>query len=447
MLKSRYQEIVIGMGLLSLVRGLISCKRMRTTLLIDDPRFEVDSYQSHFLTEFEVQAFLRIGKKYEIQELQELRQFFSPAQIEFCFSNIRLKLGSDPFSNLIELLRKFPELIDDSDLDIVFKESPESFNAFFLEELKRYEDRCFNSTVKSKNIRFELQGPKWFKLIFQRFSQLINGEFSTTKSLKFAGLLHLLSLSSEEKIKAYFPPEEILFQFLKMLSPVYRLQDYFLLTQLKRRLLLSGGDYKQSSVQYWQFHEKKFENLLLASFEGVISGEKVLFFAYPPEEVPFKLVGSYPVLKKYQLSPQKRTSSSKPSRELVFFADEARLGADTPFRLLSLSSDGMAYYHWPYPDLPGSKAEFYDSDLKKEYQRDVEYLPLNMTPVESSSLQSVTMDLRSLRDYRKSEDYLLAQLPLQVVVEGQSIQGFEYWGHFRYRGHGLLALCYGIDGI
>jgi len=196
MLKSRYQEIVIGMGLLSLVRGLISCKRMRTTLLIDDPRFEVDSYQSHFLTEFEVQAFLRIGKKYEIQELQELRQFFSPAQIEFCFSNIRLKLGSDPFSNLIELLRKFPELIDDSDLDIVFKESPESFNAFFLEELKRYEDRCFNSTVKSKNIRFELQGPKWFKVIFQRFSQLINGEFSTTKSLKFAGLLHLLSHSS-----------------------------------------------------------------------------------------------------------------------------------------------------------------------------------------------------------------------------------------------------------
>jgi hypothetical protein len=59
----------------------------------------------------------------------------------------------------------------------------------------------------------------------------------------------------------------------------------------------------------------------------------------------------------------------------------------------------------------------------------------------------VTLDLRSLRDYRKSENFILSQLPLDVVVEGQSIQGFEYWGRFRYRCLGFLALCYGIDGI
>jgi hypothetical protein len=447
MLKSRYQEIIIGMGLLSLVRGLISCKRNRSTLLIDDPRFEVDSYQCHFLSEFEIQAFLRLGEKYNIEELQELKQFFIPAQIEYCLSNIRLKLGSDPYTNLIEVLRKFPELLDDSDLDLIYKESPVSFNNYFFEELKRYEDRCFNSNIRNKNIRFELQGPKWFKIIFQRFSQLINGEFSATKSLKFAGLLHLLSLSSEEKIKAYFPPEEILYQFFRMLSPIYRLQDYFLLTQLKRRLLLSGGDYKQSSVQYWQFHQKKFENLLLASFEGVISGERVLFFAYPPDDVPFKLSGSFPVLKKYQLSPLKRNATSRPAQELIFFAEEAKLGADTPYRLLTKSQDGISYYHWPYPDLPGSKAEFYGAEMMKDQLRDFNFYPIPINQVEPKSIQSVTLDLRSLRDYRKSENFILAQLPLDVVVEGQSIQGFEYWGHFRYRGLGLLALCYGVEGI
>ena len=447
MLKSRYQEIIIGMGLSSLIRGLISCKRGRSTLLIDDARFQVDSYQSHFLSEFEVQALIRIGKNYDIPELLDLKQFFIPARVEFFYSNIRLVLGSDPYSNLIEVLRKFPELLDRSDLDLVYKESPESFNAFFLEELQRHEDSCYSSKVRGKNFRYEVQGPKWFKTIFQRFSLLIKDDFSETKDLKFAGLNHLLSLSNEEKVKSYFPPEEISFHFFRMLSPLYRLQDYFLLTQLKRRLLLSGGDYKESSVQFWQFHNKKFENLLLASFEGVISGEKVLFFAYPPEDVPFKLVGSYPVLKKYQLAPQKRSVTSRPSNELAFFADELRLGSDTPYRLLLKSSDNMTYYHWPYPDLPGSKAEFYTNELMEDFRKDIASLPMESLAVEPKSIESVTLDLRSLRDYRKSENFILSQLPLDVVVEGQSIQGFEYWGHFRYRCLGFLALCYGIDGI
>src|SRR5690606_10575759 len=140
---------------------------------------------------------------------------------------------------------------------------------------------------RPKGARFELQGPKWFKTIYQRFGQLINQEYSQSQDLKFAGLLHLMGVSAEEKLKTQLAPEELPYYFFRLLSPVYSLQDFFLLTQLKRRLLLEGGDYKESMVQYWQFHEGRFENLLLASFEGVISGERVLFFSHLPEEAPF----------------------------------------------------------------------------------------------------------------------------------------------------------------
>lgn len=62
MLKNRYQEILVGMGLTSLVRGIISLRRNRSTLLIDDKRFCVDTYPGLFVSELEILSLLRLGK-------------------------------------------------------------------------------------------------------------------------------------------------------------------------------------------------------------------------------------------------------------------------------------------------------------------------------------------------------------------------------------------------
>lgn len=446
MLKNRYQEILIGMGLMSLVRGLISLKRNRSTLLIDDPRFVGDSYHLNYLSELEIQALLRLGKNHDIPEIMDLKQFLLPAGFEFVTSGLRLKVGQSPFENLREVLRKFPELIDEDDLDMPFKEGAESFNSYFLEELRRFETLCFEVSKKPRPLRFDLQGPKWMKVIFARFGDLINREYSTSNNLKFPGLLHLLGLSAEEKLKTYLPPEEIPFYFFRLLSPMYRLQDFFLTTQLKRRLRLLGGDYKESPVQFWQLHERKFENLLLASFEGVISGDRVMFFSHLPEDVPFKVKTVFPVFRKSQISPVKRISTPVPPTELTFMAHDDQLGSETPYRVLAQGSAGPAFYHWPYPELPGSKPEFYDKDMGDNFHQDSLDLPFEELVSDSRGIQNVTLDMRELRDYRKSEGPLLTRLPIEVVAEDKSIQGFEYWGPFRYRSMGLMALCYGIEG-
>ena len=57
------------------------------------------------------------------------------------------------------------------------------------------------------------------------------------------------------------------------------------------------------------------------------------------------------------------------------------------------------------------------------------------------------MDLRESREKGKFEAPILNRLPLEVAVNDRNIQGFEYWGPFRYRSLGLLSLCYGIEGI
>lgn len=446
MLKNRYQEILVGMGLMSLVRGLISLKRNRSTLLIDDPRFLGDSYHLHYLSEMEIQALMRLGQSYEIPELLDLKQFLLPASMELVTNNLRLRLGHSPFENLREVLRKFPELIDDADLDQLFKDSPEAFNTYLLEELRRYEAAAYEASKRPRGLRFDLQGPKWMKTIYSRFAELVNREYTVSKDLKYSSLIHLLGLSSEEKLKTYLPPEEIPFYFFRMLSPIYRLQDFFLTTQLKRRLLLLSGDYKESSVQFWQLHERKFENLLLASFEGVISGDRVLFFAHLPEDVPFKVKSDFPIFRKNQMVPSKRNTSPIPPTELSFIADTDLLGSEAPYRVLARGA-GLAFYHWPYPELPGSKPEFYETDVRNSFHKDSEALPFEEVMAESKGIQSVTMDMRELRDYRKSEAPVLTRLPLEVAVQDKSIRGFEYWGPFRYRSLGLLALCYGIEGI
>ncbi len=447
MLKNRYQEILIGLSIMSLVRGIISLRRKRSTLLIDDERFRAQSYPQNFLSELEVLALLRLGKAQGIPELLDLRQFLSNGSLEFVATSFRLKTGGSPLGNIKELLRKFPDLIDATDLDQVYQESDENFDRYFLEELSRFESLSHEASLRPKGFRFDLQGPKWLRTVFTRFGDQLNREYAVSKDLSGPSLLHLMSIAFEEKMKTKMGPEEIPFYFFKLLSPVYRIQDFFLITQLKRRLTLMGGDTKESTVQYWQLHNRKFENLLLASFEGVISGERVLFFSHLPEEVPFSVISPYALMRKTQVTPQKRPVSPYPATALTFITDEVNLGGEEPYRVLITESGEMAHYEWPYPELPGSKADFYKQGTLSSFQKDSEILPFEQKDWQFGGLQSVTLDMRGLRQQRRTEAAVLSRLPLHIALSDSVIEGFEYWGPFRYKSFGLLALAYGIEGL
>lgn len=446
MLKNRYQEILVGMGLTSLVRGIISLRRNRSTLLIDDKRFSVDTYPGLFVSELEILSLLRLGKKYDIPELTDLRQFLAPAKIDLVTNERRLKLGQNALLNFKEMLRKFPELLNESDFDQVYAEQEDNFSKYFLSELTRYESEAYEASMRPKGFHFELQGPDWIKTIYKRFGELLNKEYQESKNLKYHALLHLLGITHEEKLKTSLGAEEIPFYFFRTFSPVYRLQDFFLATQLKRRLVLLGGDYKESTIQYWQFFENKFENLLLASFEGVISGDRVLFFSHLPEEVPFHMQSPYGVFRKTKIAPVKRNSSPFPPTIFTCMADTQLLGSERPFRVMTSGND-FAFYHWPYPELPGSKPEFYSKDAKATFEEDSSSLPFPKGQTEMAHVGSVTLDLRAVKNDKKHEAPVLKLLPLEIVDQASHIKGFEYWGPFRYRGLGLLALSYGIEGI
>jgi hypothetical protein len=446
MLKNRYQEILVGEGLMSLVRGLISLKKGRSTLLIHDPRFESDSYPANFVSELEIHALIRLGKTHDVPELHDLRQFLAPAEIDFITKELRLKLGRSPFENLRELLRKYPELIDTEGLSALYAEGPAAINDWFMSELVRYEAQSYEISARPKGMAFEIQGPKWAKTLYQRFSELLNKEYTDSQTLKFSGLLHFLGLLAEEKLKTRIAPEELPFYFFRSLSPLYRLQDLFLTTQLKRRLILLGGDHKESRVQYWQLYQNKFENLLLASFEGVITGEKVLFFSHLPVEVPFGLSSPWPFYRKTQMAPQKRSLSPFPPTKLTFIADLEALGSERPYRTVAFHKD-FAFYQWPYLELPGSKAEFYDRPLIKSFHEDKGMVPFVVENAAPQENLSVSLDMRQLREERKAPGPILGRLPLYITQDDRLIEGFEYWGPFKFRSLGLLALCYGVEKI
>lgn len=447
MLKNRYQEVLVGLNLLSLVRGIKSVKRKNSTLLIDDPRFRSVNYPSLFLSEMEILALTRLGRNLEIEELSDLREFLSPAGLELMTPELRLKLGGHPLDNLKELLRKYPQLIEASDLDQVYAEDREEFGRTFMEELRRYEGLCYEASFRPKGFRFELQGPKWFKQIYTRLTQVLNQEYAEALDLSHHSLMHLLSLAFEEKLKTKISPEEVPFYFFRLLSPAYRLHDFFITTQLKRRLTLMGGDFKESSIQFWQLHKNKFENLLLESFEGVISGDRVLFFSHLPEEVPFRVSSPYGVFRKTQLIPQRRVTTPYPPASIVFMTAKNELGSEKPFRVLTCYPEAPAAYHWPYPEMPGSKPSFYETSSKETFEQDAKLVPFEMKDPSFQGVASVTLDLRKLRDPRKNEASILSRLPLEVVGDDKTVQGFEYWGPFRYLSHGFLALCYGIEGV
>lgn len=444
MLKNRYQEILVGLSLTSLLRGFVSLQRKRSTLLIDDKHFYAESYPSLYLSELEISALLRFGKKYDIPELSDLRTFLTPADAELVTDAWRLRLGSSPSRNMRELLRKFPELLSMEEAS-EFVEGQEFDEAFFS-ELRRYEALTYEASLKPKGVKFEIQGPKWLRTAYQRFGEYLNQEYSSSLELRHAGLLHLLSLSAEDRMKTQLGPDEIPFYFFRLLSPLYRLQDFLLLTQLKRRLHLMGGDFKESSVQYWQIHKQKFENLLLQSFEGVISAEKVLFFSHFPDEVSFSLRSPYPIYRKTQVSTPRRVVSPFPPKSLTFIADQDQLGSSGPFRVMAKTNE-LSYYQMPYLDEPGSKAQFYHQDLLKSYESDAKFIPFEKMagPTVTEGVLSVSLDMRQVFEMRKKEAPVLSRLSMEIVDKDHKIQGFEYWGPFRYQSLGILALCYGVE--
>lgn len=445
MLKNRYQEILVGMGLLSLVRGIVSLKRNRSTLLIDDHRFSTESYPVHFLSEMEILALKRLGTNYEVPELIDINRFLLPGCLEFVTEQRQLRLGHKPLINLKELLRKYPELIDAEDLDQLYKEGEDDFQRYFLEELARFERQAYETRHRPKLQRFELQGPKWFKNVYVRFADLLNQDYDKSKNLKFKGLLHLLGISGEDKVKTKLLPEEIPYYFFRILSPIYRLQDFFLTTQLKRRLVLLGGDHKESTVQFWQLHEGRFENLLLASFEGVISGDRVLFFSNLPEDVPFRLQSPFRLFRKAKVNHVKRNTVPFPPTALTFMVHTDSIGSDRPYRVMARGTD-FDYYHWPYPELPGSKADFYLKDLLQNFEQDKSLLTTEIAQTEFSNCGSMSLDLR-VPDSRQKHVAILERLPLEIGPGDSKIQGYEYWGPFRYQSFGLLSLCYGIEEV
>lgn len=444
MLKNRYDEILIGLNITSLVRGLISIQNNKSVLLIDDKRFKAPSLVSDFVSELEIHSFLRIAKQYEISELSNIRKFIRPAHIDLNTDNVRLRIGASPFENLRELIRKYPELMVKEDLDLVYREGERHFNEYFLEELKRFEASSFENIARGKNAKYELSSatPKWFRAVFNKFSELINLEYMQDKSLKFNSLLHMMSLFFEEKMKAKINPEEVSYYFFKLLSPQYRLQDFILIAQLKRRLMVSGGDYKESKIQYWQFYQGRFENLLLASFEGVISANKVLFFTHLPEDLPFFLNSEFSFYRSVQMHVDKTSISPYPAHHLVVQTQDTILGSDKPFRIISFDQT-LSFYQMPYLYMPGSKASFYQNELEESYKTDARNIPFTPEDANFSDTLNATLDLRGLAETKTFTVRTL--LPLELKYEEKNVAGFEYWGNHKFYGFGYLGLIYGIN--
>jgi hypothetical protein len=446
MLKNRYDEILIGLNLSSLIRSLVSCRRRNSVLLIDDPRFRVQPFSSLFLSELEIRSILRLGEVYDIPELSDIRNFLTPGEIKLNFGPKRLILGKGALSNLREVLRKFPHLVNESELNEILHTSETDFEGQFLSELKRYEEVLFEASKKGKSIRFEIQGPSWLQNFFKNFQTFLNQDYSQSKDLLGKSLLHLLGLVCEEKLKVRLEPQDIPFYFFRLLSPVYRLQDLFITTQLKRRLSLNGGDFKSSQVQYWQLDGQRFENLMLASFEGVITAKRVLFFSHAPQEVPFAIRGPYDFYREIDILPQRKALSPYPSNMLSLSTKLDDLGSEHPYRAVVEHEEGAQSYHWPYPEIPGSKPEFYRRDCEKSFQSDAQTQPFLMREPLFQEGAGVCLDMRKNPDLRKSPAQVLGRLPLEFKTQDNPIQGFEYWGPFRYRSLGFLALCYGVEG-
>jgi|GEM_PF-1441291 len=444
MLKNHYHELNIGQNLPSLVRAILASQRGLSSLVIAEPKVDSQAYAELYLSHLEINALERIGKKYQIPELQKIRDFIKFSSVHLSTESQDLLLGDLPYQNFREFLRKFPEFLKPELMESFFAEKPDEFNSFFLSEMSRYEEYLYDQRLKNKFSPFELSGPAWLKSFFRQFNALLNASYSEIKDLRYKTLLQLLSLFHENKLKSSLTQTEIYFYFFRTFSQIFSHQEFFLLSQLRHRLSLVGGDYKQSKIQHWQLQDGKFINLLLASFEGVVGANKVLFFNHVVPEDVFNLETPYPLYQTLQVEPRKKFAGVFLPQSISILTSDASLGSNLPYRVLLRDSHQMIY-HWPYESLNASKPSFSQARTELTYRNDLNDLNLVSEDIDVVPTKLMTLDLRLGFSSIKKESVIFESMNFLLKDDDTVIKDFDYWGNFKYTSFGLLSQYYSLE--
>ena len=300
MLEKNIDMALIGKNYPSFILGLDLLKKGNKVLLLDDDRFRYGESFTNYIGDIERNFLIECGKELDSGPLIKIDNYLKRKNLTYDLLNKRIRLGADPWMNLLELSRKFFFCWDNE------------------KNLKRNEfhaliENC--SGRKEFNVHYDGVVKKMAFMIFQMDST-VELTFENITKCNLGNLIDLFipfrksvlsdDLSSDTRLHdfhtmiyaargfyhnkpAFFGNDlELLHLFLGLLSPLYEVDNERLQSDLMDCFTREGGYFKKAWISEYFFDKQVPWAMELDSFEGVVFPEMISFLGTLLEGVPIK---------------------------------------------------------------------------------------------------------------------------------------------------------------
>lgn len=368
MLQKNYSRAVIGRSYLSFLYGIELLREKNSVLVLDDERLEYGDLFSYALTDLDIAFFETWGEDRSIQCLTSIRDYVAPKPYTLVIGGRYLRLGSDCWSNLRELYRKFPEFFP---FENFFTDEglKDQFMSDYQEMTRRLGVNGFRfKGLENSTIDFLLgQSPELFKDAYHLF----NNAIKKNKKESWPFLYFSRSLF-HKRLSSSFSNVELFHFFLCLLSPHYILDESKLSEELSQVFMEKGGHFKETQVREWKFYKSLPWSMELASYEGIIHPHKISFLGSSPQGLPLKINHSWRRFRSFHFEVQCQDHRlSKLKDEWFFWSELKNMATDIPMWRFEVGEEKITGQIL-YREKSGSKLKFFHQYLNKKISAGLE---------------------------------------------------------------------------
>lgn len=370
-LKKDYALVVVGKSYLHYIYAIEALKENNNVLLLEDDRLSFGDLYSYGISDLEYAYLVTLGKDRDISPLSQLSCYLREKLIHFHWEKSRIVLGSDPWDNLQELSRKFPQFFPFH--DYLNESDSYSFNLEFMTYVKLLGKSSYRfKMIQTVSMEYFLKTcPTMIKKLFETFKECLDKDEENSKPFLyfFRGHYHKFYSSAH-------PEYEVFHLFILLLSKHYVIDQEKLMSDLTPVLISFGGDYKETKIQDWKFYKSRPWSLELSSFEGIIHPEKIVFLGCDPRKLSLRAGYKDPHYQAVHFRcPIEDNRLSFFEDSLIVQGDRLNMGGAVPSWHFQIK-DGDLVGFCAFRKNRGSKVCFVEEELRKllEYELD-KWLP------------------------------------------------------------------------
>lgn len=297
MLNKKFSWVVIGRNYLSLIFAHLLLNKKIDVLLVLDEECSSKLFSTDHLTSMEKDFLTLWSEDQQIKNLENLNFYLKSERILLRGGEHRVLLGHpSPFQNLWELARSFPFFFTDSkdrlNFGMNFNSSLEEqrFNKSYFRLTKKFSKSAFYYHDRH-DLDFKILEnlcPKIIRDLFDNFQILFFDKNNSEKQWPLQEILFASRLFIQNHLSVETTKTDLLYLFISILSPLYKLNH----KKLKEDLLSSfeerGGNFMTTTIQNWKWKNGKIYGFQHDKDDVTITSNQICLFYPLHKQGPFE---------------------------------------------------------------------------------------------------------------------------------------------------------------